>query len=314
MSRPVTLGLLALVILALGVWGFSSLSGGQGTPREAGGRLTAVCTTGMVADAVSRVGGDHVQVTALMGPGVDPHLYKASQGDISRLGGADIIFYNGLMLEGKMVEILEKIGRSRPVVAVAEAIPRERLREPPEFKGHPDPHVWFDVSLWIHAVREVERALGDLDPEHAEEYRRNAAAYAAELEELHGWCREQMARIPKDRRLLVTAHDAFGYFGEAYDIEVMGLQGISTVAEYGLNDIARLVDVIVRRGVKAVFVESSVPRRSIEAVQHGCRARGHAVAIGGQLFSDAMGEAGTPEGTYLGMVRHNVNTIVKALM
>ncbi len=313
MTRPLLYAAWLALAAGLGVWAFQALSEPQTGRTTGGGRITAVCTTGIVADAVSRVGGDQVSVVSLMGPGVDPHLYKASQGDIARLGTADIIFYNGLNLEGKMSEVLRKMSRSRPVVPVADAVPADQLREPPEFKGHPDPHVWFDVSLWSHAVRAVARALGEHDPAHAGIYERRAQAYLAELAELHDWCRLQVAALPESRRVLVTAHDAFGYFGRAYGLEVLGLQGISTVAEYGLNDVGRLVDTITRRRVRAVFVESSVPRRSIEAVLQGCRARGHPVALGGQLFSDALGEPGTPEGTYVGMVRHNVNTIVGAL-
>jgi manganese/zinc/iron transport system substrate-binding protein len=287
--------------------------GGDGAsqPREGPVRVTA--TTGMVADAARVVGGAHVEVTGLMGPGVDPHLYKASQGDLAALGGADLILYNGLLLEGKMGDLLVKMSRERPTFPVAEYIPDSLLREPPEFLGHYDPHIWFDVSLWRRAVERVRDALVEVDPAHAPDYRENAAAYMDSLGALHEWVRARIGEIPVERRVLVTAHDAFGYFGRAYGIEVVGLQGISTVSEFGLADIRRLVDLITARRVKAVFIESSVPRRNIDAVVEGCRARGHAVVIGGTLFSDAMGTAGTPEGTYAGMVRANVNLIVEAL-
>jgi manganese/zinc/iron transport system substrate-binding protein len=267
----------------------------------------------MVAALVTDIGGPHVAVRALMGPGVDPHLYKATQGDLEKLSGAEIIFYNGLHLEGKMVEIFERMSHSRPTVAVTHGLDESRLRRPPEFAGNFDPHVWFDVALWSECSKAVEAELVRYDPAHAADYRANGEALRERMTALDAWCRTEIATIPREQRLMVTAHDAFGYFGRAYDIEVMGLQGISTVAEYGLQDLTRMVDVLVARKVRAVFVESSVPKKSIDALVSGCRDRGHPVAIGGQLFSDAMGAAGTPEGTYEGMVRHNVTTLVGAL-
>lgn len=288
-------------------------AGGDGAATRGAGPVRVTATTGMVTDAARVVGGAHVQVTGLMGPGVDPHLYKASQGDLEALGGADLILYNGLLLEGKMGDLLVKMSRDRPTFPVTEYVPDSLLREPPEFQGHYDPHIWFDVALWRRAVERVRDALIEVDAAHAGDYRANAAAYLDSLAALDEWVRARIAAIPEERRVLVTAHDAFGYFGRAYGIDVVGLQGISTVAEFGLADIRRLVDLITARRVKAVFIESSVPRRNIDAVVEGCRARGHDVAVGGTLFSDAMGEAGTPEGTYVGMVRANVNTIVEAL-
>lgn len=275
-------------------------------------RITA--TTGMVAEVGARVGGDAVAVQALMGPGVDPHLYKVSESDLARLSEAELILYNGLNLEGKMADVLSRMGGSgRRAVAIAESIPADQLREPPEFKGHPDPHVWFDVALWRQTLAPAMEALAALRPESKSLFEQNMRAYDTELDELDRYCRAELARIPRGRRLLVTAHDAFGYFGRAYDVEVMGLQGISTLSEYSLRDVEKLVEIIVSRRVKAVFVESSVASRSIEAVAAGCKARGHQVRVGGTLFSDAMGAAGSPEGTYAGMVRHNVRTIVEAL-
>lgn len=276
--------------------------------------INAVATTGMIADIVKAVGGDLVKVTGLMGAGVDPHLYKASEGDIHKLASADIIFYNGLNLEGKMSDIFVKMARGRPTVAVTDGVDHKLLREPPEFQGHFDPHVWFDVMLWAQAVKSVAAALSEFDPVHAPTYQDNAARYMTELTTLDKWCREQIATIPAGQRVLITAHDAFGYFGRAYDIEVVGLQGISTVSEFGLNDIQRIVDLIVNRKIKAVFIESSVPKRSIDAVVEGVNSTGHTVVIGGTLFSDAMGTPGTTEGTYIGMVRANVNTITQALL
>lgn len=293
--------------------GLDNSDAGDGTRKPAAGKFKVTATVGMVADTARRVGGDRVEVVQLMGPGVDPHLYKASQGDIQRLAGADLILYNGLLLEGKMGEIFEKMGRSKPTVAVASAIDESLLREPPEFKGHHDPHVWFDVDLWSQTIQPVVEALTKLDPSSQSLFESNGETYKTELKELHRWCKEQLATIPKEQRILATAHDAFGYFGRAYDIQVVGLQGISTSSEYGVEDIRRMADLIVSRKVKAVFVESSVPQRSIEAVVEGCKSKGHPVTIGGQLYSDAMGEAGTPAGTYPGMVKANVETIVKAL-
>lgn len=279
--------------------------------KSSSGKLQVTVTTGMIADLVRNIGREHVEVTALMGPGVDPHLYKASEGDIGKLSGAQIIFYNGLHLEGRMGDILVKMSRTKPTVAVAEGIPEDRLLE--NVDGAEDPHIWFDVQLWMKGAEVVRETLVKEDPARKADYEQNAAAYLKDLEQLDRYAREQLAQVPQSQRVLVTAHDAFGYFGRAYAVEVMGLQGISTAAEYGLADVQKLVDLLVQRKIKAVFVESSVPKRSIEALVEGAKARGHAVAIGGELFSDAMGAAGTPEGTYVGMVRHNVDTIVKAL-
>ncbi len=276
--------------------------------------LRVVTTTGMIADAARNVAGNRAGVTALMGEGVDPHLYKASPADARLLAEADLILYNGLHLEGRMADVLVRMARSRPTVQVTESIPENQLREPPEFKGQYDPHVWFDVSLWMKVVERTRDALTELDPQGREAFQANAARHLQELEALHTWCREELARVPRERRVLVTAHDAFGYFGRAYGLEVLGIQGISTDSEPSIQDINRLVDLLVERRVPAVFVESSVPRKTIEALVEGARARGHSVAIGGELFSDAMGRAGTPAGTYVGMVRHNVNTIVRALL
>lgn len=282
-------------------------------PQAADGVWNVTTTTGMVADIVKQVGGEHVAVTQLMGPGVDPHLYKASEGDIKRINDADIIFYSGQHLEGKMVDIFEKIGKSKPVKPVTAKLTKADLLADPASPENPDPHVWFDVALWMKAVEQVRDDMSAIDPAHQETYQANAEKYLAQLKQLDDYARAQLASIPKEQRVLVTAHDAFHYFGRAYDIEVLGLQGISTASEYGLKDVQQLVDTLVERKIKAVFVESSVPKRSIEAVVQGAAAKNHTVAIGGELFSDAMGAPGTPEGTYIGMVKHNVDTIVKAL-
>jgi manganese/zinc/iron transport system substrate-binding protein len=272
-----------------------------------------VATTGMVADSVRNVGAKHVKVTALMGPGTDPHLYKANERDIRLISGADMVFISGLHLEGKLGDVLRAAGKAKPVIAVADILDTATLREPPGNPGAHDPHVWFDVSMWASTLDAVKDALVRQDPEHAADYERNAETYRTQLRELHEWCRQTISTIPESGRVMITAHDAFGYFGRAYAIEVRGIQGISTESEAGVREINDLVDLIVSRGVKAVFVESSVPRKNIEALIEGAKARGGDVRVGGELFSDAMGAEGTPEGTYIGMVRHNVETIVNAL-
>jgi manganese/zinc/iron transport system substrate-binding protein len=276
--------------------------------------IKAVTTIGMIGDIVENVGGSRVEVTRLMGPGIDPHLYKASEGDVSRMAEADIIFYNGLHLEAKMAEILEQMDGRIRTVAVTDSIDRATLLAPPEFEGNYDPHVWFDVTFWMQATEEVRDALVELDPDSAALYQDNAAAYLAQLTDLHNYVLEQAARVPPDKRVVITAHDAFNYFGRAYGFEVRGLQGISTAAEAGTADVQNLATFIVERQIPAVFVESSVPPRYIEAVQATVKAQGFDINIGGELFSDAMGNPGTPEGTYLGMVRHNIDTIVGALL
>ncbi len=279
----------------------------------AGRKIRAVATTGMVADLVRNVGGERLEVTALMGPGVDPHLYKASERTVITLASADVIFYNGLHLEAQMTEVFEKMGGRLRTAAVADGIEPGRLASPPEFEGSYDPHVWFDVSLWMQAARQVQAVLTEMDPAHRALYRANAAAYLAELEALHAYVQAQAERIPPERRVLITAHDAFNYFGRAYGFEVRGLQGISTASEAGTADVQALADFIASHRIPAIFVESSVSPRTIEAVQAAVRARGFEVQIGGQLFSDAMGDPGTPQGTYPGMVRHNIDTLAGAL-
>lgn len=303
-----SLGLLGLWTMACG----GSGSGGP-SPGERQGPLRVLATTGIVGDLARHVAGEHAQVESLMSTGVDPHLYKASESDVRRMAEADLILYNGLHLEGKMADMLVKMARNRPVMAVTDDLPREELREPPEFAGQYDPHVWFDVGMWARCLDPVVHELAMLAPEHADAFRANAEAYRQELLELDRWVEERVLELPEDQRLMVTAHDAFGYFGRRYGVEVVGLQGISTLSEAGLRDVERVVDLVVDRGIRAIFVESSVPRRSIEAVQAAVRDRGHEVAVGGTLFSDSMGPEGTPEGTYTGMVRHNVTTLVDAL-
>lgn len=292
---------------------FSGCKQQQPNERDPEQKIRIVTTTGMIHDAVANIAGKHADVVALMGPGVDPHLYKATHGDLERLTSADVIFYNGLHLEGKMGEIFEKLGRIKPVVAVAENIPEEMLRKVPGFQGAYDPHIWFDVKLWAEAVKGISAFLQEYDSAHRQEYRQRSDAYLKKLDSLHAAVINTLQDIPATQRVLITAHDAFGYFGDAYKIEVRGLQGISTLSEFGLRDVTDLVNFIIARKVKAIFVETSVSQKSIEAVLQGCREKGWNVKIGGTLFSDAMGNAGTPEGSYVGMVNANVRKIVESL-
>ena len=282
--------------------------------RAADKPLRVTTTTTMVADLVRNVGGDRVAVETLMGPGVDPHLYKAAASDVAKLQRADVIFYSGLLLEGKMQDIFTNLARGkRRVYAVTEAIPVDRLLAPPEFAGHHDPHVWFDVSLWKLCVDIVAKGLSEADPAGKELYAQRAAETRARMDELHAWALQKASELPPERRILVTSHDAYSYFGRAYGFQVVGLQGISTVSEAGLADVAKLSDFIKEKRIKAVFVESSVPHNTIERISKDTGAK-----IGGELFSDAMGTAGQIEngydlGTYEGMIKHNLTTIVEAL-
>lgn len=283
------------------------------TSKQHEGKIQITTTIGMIKDIVNEVGGEHVAVVGLMKSGVDPHLYKASQGDIQKLEKANIIFYNGLHLEGKMIDIFEKMAKKKTTIAVSKDISEDQLRGWEDgTEGH-DPHIWFNVKHWITATKTVRDELIKYDPDHKEDYQTNADAYIKKLEELDQYAEDKIASIPEQTRVLVTAHDAFGYFGDRYGIEVMGLQGISTASEYGSKDVSELRDFLVANKIKAVFMESSVPKKAINAVVEGAKKKGHNVKIGGELFSDAMGEEGTPEGTYIGMVRHNVDTIVDAL-
>jgi len=308
----ITLSVLVLVIVAA----CSKVEGEASHLQRAedGNKIQVVSTIGMITDVVQEVGGEEVEAIGLMGPGVDPHLYKASQGDMTRLDRADMIFYGGLHLEGKMTEIFEKLERSKPTVAVSREIDTSLLRSGEDAGGTQyDPHIWFNVKHWISATEMIRDALASYDPAHADLYKENAEKYIQQLKELDGEVRTAVAEIPQSGRVLVTAHDAFGYFGEAYGIKVMGLQGISTAAEYGSKDVSELRDYLVDNKIKAVFVESSIPTKSMEAVIAGAKEKGHEVEIGGELYSDSLGEPGSDADTYIKMVRHNVSTIVNAL-
>lgn len=297
------------ITLLLTIFGCSTSS----SKEEINSTPTIVTTTGMLADAIKNIVGDSANVRALMGPGVDPHLYKASQGDLTQLSEADIIVYNGLHLEGKMGEVLEKLGKLKPVIAGGEGVPEDQRRNSTQYENAYDPHIWFDVAKWMLVVNYLNKELSKLHPANAAYYNANTNNYLSKLGVLHQKVIQMIAKIPKNQRTLITAHDAFEYFGAAYGMEVRGLQGISTVSEFGLKDITDLVDFIIKNKIKAVFVETSVSTKAITAVVEGCKQKGFEVRIGGSLYSDAMGEEGTNEGTYLGMVNSNVATIVNAL-
>jgi manganese/zinc/iron transport system substrate-binding protein len=299
----------AVILLSLAVLSTPGCHFGDSSTGD-DGPIDVVATTGMVADLVERIGGAHVKVHQLMSAGIDPHQYKAAPADRIACDRADMIFYSGLHLEGKLADMFEKLAAKKPVFAVADKLPEALLLSS---DGAHDPHVWFDVSLWRQTIPVVREALIERDPAHADEYRKNAAAYEAELDKLHEECKTALAGVPKEQRVMITAHDAFEYFGRAYGVEVHGIQGISTESEASVKEVNRLVDLLVSRKIKAVFVETSVSERNINSLLEGCRAQGHEVRIGGELFSDAMGEKGTPEGTYPGMIRHNVKTVVEAL-
>lgn len=282
--------------------------------RPQGERPKIVATTGMVADLVRAVAGDRAEVEALMGEGVDPHLFKPTRSDTVKLLRADAVFISGLHLEGKMTAAFDRLRESgKPVVALGDAVPKERLLSPPEFEGAHDPHIWMDVGIWAGTLPSIRDGLSRLDPAGAETYARNADAYGAELARLDAYARRILSSIPDKARMLVTAHDAFNYLGRAYGIEVRGIQGISTESEAGLRIIEELAALLADRGVPAVFPETSVSDRNVRALVEGAGARGHRVTLGGALFSDAMGAPGSYEGTYIGMIDHNVTTIARAL-
>ena len=272
----------------------------------------AGATVGMVADIVREVGGDRVEVTSIIGAGVDPHVYSPTRSDVAVLLRSDIVFYAGLLLEGQMTDVLAKVGRRRPVIPVTERLKQAELIHNTQTDHH-DPHVWMDVQGWMKAVEVVRDTLVDFDPNNADNYKSRAEGYLTQLKALDDYARKVIASIPENQRVMITAHDAFNYLGRAYHIEVMGIQGLSTESEAGLKDINRIVDELVRRKIPAVFVETSVSDKNVRALIEGANSRGHAVRIGGELFSDAMGKAGTYEGTYIGMIDHNVTIITRAL-
>ena len=279
-------------------------------------KMNVVVTTNIIGDLVRRVAGDHVALTTLMGPGVDPHLYRASEGDVQTMAEADLVLYNGLHLEGKMTDVFAQMNeRSVPTSALAdEAVSDSLLIPSTEYASSYDPHVWFDVELWAKVTRHVSEVMAARDTAHGEIYRRNAEAYVQRLDSLDRYVTEQARRIPEEQRVLVTSHDAFRYLGQAYDIEVRGLQGISTATEAGTQDVQNLADFVTKRKIPALFVESSVSPRGINAVQEAVKSKGFSVTVGGTLYGDALGNRGSPTGTYVGALRHNIDTIVEGLL
>jgi manganese/zinc/iron transport system substrate-binding protein len=311
MKRRLTI-LLALTGIGWILSGCGEIEQATGTgPKEYPYQITT--TVGMISDITRHVAGQHAVVEGIVREGVDPHLYAASINDVKAFYAADVIFYNGMMLEGKMSDILVRVGRNKPVHAVTEAIQQEAGYVIMDESKHYDPHVWNDVAGWMKAVEVVRNVLQEYDPAHRTDYSRNAEAYLEKLKQLDAYAKEVLGSIPEKRRVLITAHDAFGYMARAYGLKVRGIQGLSTEAEAGLRDVELLVEFLVEHKIPAVFVESSVSHKSIEALIEGAGAKGHKVEVGGQLFSDSMGRSGTPEGTYIGMVDHNVTTIARAL-
>jgi manganese/zinc/iron transport system substrate-binding protein len=268
----------------------------------------------MITDLVTNIGSDVINIQGLMGSGVDPHLYKASEGDVSKLANADLIFYNGLHLEGKLVEVFEKMGSQNiKTIAIADAIDENTLIGSEYFASNYDPHIWFNIDYWEQATQFVVDKLSEALPQEKSTFEENGKLYLEKLKALKTEVNSIINSLPKDQRILVTAHDAFNYFGKAFNFEVIGLQGLSTATEAGVQDVQKLAAFIIDNKVKAIFVESSVPKRTIEALQAAVNSKGHDVSIGGTLYSDALGNAGTVEGTYIGMFKYNVNTIVNAL-
>lgn len=278
------------------------------------GKLTVVTTTTMITDIVSEIGKDKIEVQGLMGAGVDPHLYKASEGDVNKLYNADLVFYSGLHLEGKLVEVFEKMQHQGvKTIALSDTLDKGHLIESENFAANYDPHIWFNIDLWRKVTAYAASKLMEADPNNKAYYQANLNSYLVKFDSVAQVIENTIKELPEDKRILITAHDAFNYFGQKYGFEVLGLQGISTATEAGVQDVQNLTDLIVKRKVKAIFIESSVPKRNIEALQAAVDSKGFKVNIGGELYSDACGDAGTVEGTYLGMFMHNVNTIVNAL-
>ncbi|WP_022836698.1 metal ABC transporter solute-binding protein, Zn/Mn family [Salisaeta longa] len=303
----------ALVLLLTGC---AQPASEQGPADFSERKMQVVATTNIIGDLVRQIAGDRVELTTLMGPGVDPHLYKASEGDVQRMAQADVVLYNGLDLEGKMTEVFAQMQqRGLTTSAIADdAVPESLRIGSEEYVGNHDPHVWFDVELWARAARHVGAVLAAKDTARAAAYRARAAAYAQRLDSLDQYVTRQVQHIPSERRVLITSHDAFSYLGRAYDIEVRGLQGISTATEAGAADVQALAQFVAERRIPAIFVETSVSPRGIQAVQEAVAAKGFQVEVGGTLYGDALGNRGTPEGTYIGAVRHNIDTIVSGLL
>lgn len=306
--------ILSFILILVIITGFASGCGLKNDSVNDNGKYNVVTTTTLIADLVKSIGGEYVNVKGLMGPGVDPHLYKASAGDVKLMQEANMVIYNGIHLEGKMGDIFDNLRDSdKLIAAVSDNIDESNFIDFVTNPGNYDPHIWFDVRLWKEAAKEVAEALKKLDEEHATEYDVNLEKYLGELDDLDKYIRTRAEELEEKDRVLITAHDAFNYFGNAYGFEVRGLQGISTASEAGTSDVRELATFIVQNKIKAVFVESSVPRKSIEALQEAVRAQGFEVEIGGELYSDSTGDPGTDAETYIGTFKANIDTIVDAL-
>jgi manganese/zinc/iron transport system substrate-binding protein len=277
-------------------------------------KLQVVTTTTMITDLVQNIGGDKIDIQGLMGAGVDPHLYKASEGDVSKLFNADVIVYNGLHLEGKLEDVFEKMRQQdKKTIAASDALDTATLIGSEYFASNYDPHIWFNITNWEIITQYITDKFCKLDAENAATYKINGANYLKTLASLKTAITAQVNSLPIEKRILVTAHDAFNYFGKEFQFNVVGLQGLSTATEAGVQDVRRLASFIEEKNVKAIFVESSVPKRTVEALQEAVRAKGKEVMIGGTLYSDALGSEGTTEATYVGMYKHNVQIIVSSL-
>lgn len=312
----IRIAVIFFITLAVGCGDLSRESLANSSEKSSGQPYTVVCTIGMITDIVRNVAKEHAQVERIINEGVDPHLYKPTRGDVVKLKDADVVFYNGLLLEGKMTDVLVRIASpGKPVKAVTEAVLEnpEYLLKKDDASGHVDPHIWMDVQGWIKAVEVVAKTLSAFDPKNSQNYFSNAEHYIKKLKALDSYVKKSIASIPESKRVLITAHDAFNYLGQATGLRVRGIQGISTESEAGVRDLEELIDFIVEKEIPAIFVETSVSDKNVRALVEGSNARGHPLKIGGTLFSDAMGKAGTYEGTYIGMIDHNITTITRAL-
>ncbi len=303
---------LIIAVVLSGLMLFSCSEQTEKEKAEEEAKIKIVTTTGIIGDCIKNLVGNDAEVSSLMGPGVDPHLYKAVQGDLKLMEDADIIIYNGLHLEGKMADVLEKLSRIKPVFAVGNGLKESSLRSPEGYDAH-DPHIWFNVKLWKQGLDYVSNEIAKTKPELAKTIENRKEDYFAKLDSLDAFARDSLATIPEEQRVLVTAHDAFGYFGDAYKIQVHGLQGLSTVSQAGIKDVTNLTELLMSRNIKAIFVESSIPKKQMEVILLNCRSMGHDLSIGGVLYSDAMGTENSDADTYVKMVKHNVTTIQNAL-
>ncbi|KAB7671847.1 metal ABC transporter solute-binding protein, Zn/Mn family [Bacillus sp. B1-b2] len=306
-----TWGILIASLLMVSVFLVGCKTSTQGTEGNKEEKVKIITTIAQIAEPLSIIGGEYVDVQSLMGPGVDPHLYTAAQGDIQKMEQADMIFYSGLHLEANMVKVFNEFSKSKPVLAIGEKVPEDELLK--DEKGAIDPHIWFDIDLWKEALTQATEELKEYSPEHSDNFEKNKQKYFGQLDAFKLEAEEKLKEIPEEKRVLVTAHDAFGYFGRMLDLEVVGLQGLSTESEIGLTDIEDTIDLLLTHQVPAVFIESSINPASINAVIEGATKEGLGIELGGELYSDAMGDENSKEGTYLGMFQHNVDTIYNAL-